>query len=150
MKRFEFSLERVLGMRELQVLLAQQALSAARSVAHLAAEQLEAVRQERRDYASMLESRRLGGMPAWEWVATSQRFEVLTHAERQAEASLKQALEVVSARQDEMVKTRQREEALRRLRTARLTEHRRATKAEDQRSADEVAQRRWLPAKGEF
>lgn len=141
MKRFRFSLERVLDVREIQSVLVLQSLGEARVAAGQAAAALEEARGRRSSYAVSLEERRRQGMAAWEWAVTSTRHEALSRAEQEATQALQRALETVSLRQAELEGARQREKALQHLKGVQLEAFRLADAAADQAVNDELAQR---------
>lgn len=148
MKPFRFQLEKVLTVREMQSLSAQEALGAAQAARREAQERLAEAAARRRAYVTDLEQRRRTGMPAWEWVITSRRLDQLSREEQAAVERLHAALEAVSLCRGKLAEAKQQEEVLVRLRERHQEVHRQVALLEDQARTDEMAQVVRLVRKG--
>lgn len=148
MRSFRFSLQRVLTVRELETLQAQQALAGAQAAAKEAAAALAEIRAARQEFVVKLEERRARGMVAWEWTATSRHHEALSRQEGLAANALHAALERVATRQVELERALQREQVLEQLRDQQQAAYQYAEQLAEQAAIDEMAQRTRLVHKG--
>lgn len=140
MKPFRFGLEKVLALRAMQTMQAQQALAAAHAATSEAAVALRRVQAERSEFNAALAERRSRGMVAWEWSRTSQRLEAFREAELAAAEQLRLAQETEAARRLALQAAKQREETLNRLKERQREVYEHEALLEEQGLLDELAQ----------
>lgn len=140
MKPFRFGLEKVLALRALETMRAQQALGVAQAAAASAAAELHRVGAEQTEFTMALARRRAGGMLAWEWSYTSQRLAAFREAEEAAAEQLRQAHETEAARRTDLREAKQREETLNKLRERQREAHEYDMLQAEQALTDELAQ----------
>lgn len=144
MKRFRFSLEKVLRLRSQQMEQAKRALALAvlqESNARQAVQTVQAALAERTAEAGQRES---CGLTAFEFAALRTWLQHLQKQLAQAEAELAAARERTRERRKDLLTARRKERALERLRERRLEQYNLEALREEQKEFDEYGNRQGL------
>ncbi|HWI62414.1 MAG TPA: flagellar export protein FliJ [Symbiobacteriaceae bacterium] len=144
MKRFRFSLEKVLRLRSQETEQAKRALGAAlaaEAAARAAADEIRDALRQRTDEATVRER---GGMTAFEFASMRTYVIFLQKQLEGALAALAEAMAVTQRRRLELLAVRRRERALEKLRERRVDQYRLESLQEEQKELDEYGSRQTL------
>lgn len=139
MKRFRFSLQRVLDLRSALVRQGRLELSAALARARSAHHALEAAREQHMVAAQRAVAEELRGIPAAGMAAARLHLDRLAADIEARRRALSEATAEVDACKARLDRRRRDERALERLRERRRLAHAAAVAAEEQRALDEAA-----------
>ena len=144
MKRFRFSLEKVLRLRSQETEQAKRALGKAladEAAARSAAAEARLVLGQRTEEAATAER---VGMTAFEFASLRTFLTFLQRQLEAAEAELNEAILITQRRRVELLAVRRREKALEKLRERRFEQYRQESLQEEQKELDEYGSRQTL------
>lgn len=146
MKRFQFSLERVLKLKEQRQKLAEQHQRQALA----AVEALRATLRELQDQLSTKAEEIQGQLgtplPSGEWIARYQHSAFIEKAIERAELELQQAVQRLSEADTRRKQITTEVEALLHLRERQWEDHAEETRHQEQIQLDDIGMRRWISA----
>lgn len=140
MKPFQFNLEKVLKIRQLQTLKAKQAVAAAQLAVGRAWVELERARNDRVASAKAMEQMQTQRVRVGTLCVSSERHEVLGKAELLAAEHLQAATTVLNDQRAELIEAQRREKALEKLREQQYEVSRHEGERAEQADNDEIAQ----------
>jgi flagellar FliJ protein len=140
MKPFQFNLEKVLKMRQLQTLKAKQALAAAQLAVGQAWVSMERARNDRTASATAMEQMQTQRVRVGTLTVSSERHDALSKAELLAAERLQAATAEVDVRRAELTEAKRREKALEKLREQQYEVSRHEVERAEQAENDEMAQ----------
>lgn len=144
MKRFRFSLEKVLRLRSQETEQAKRALGQAVAAEAAARSATDEVREALRLRTEEATVRERGGLTAFEFASFRTYVIFLQRQLEAAEAALAQAVALTRRRRLELLAVRRRERALEKLRERRLDQYRLESLREEQKELDEYGSRQTL------
>lgn len=140
MKPFRFNLEKVLRIREHETMLAKNNLALAMHEAEKAREALEQATNQRKAFEAEMTERMKHRMTAQQLSFTTMQHETFMEAEEIAEEGLRQALDVVSTRREELAEAERRQKTLEKLQDRQYRDWQYEAGVEEQNLIDEMAQ----------
>ncbi|MDB4897673.1 MAG: hypothetical protein JWN15_3935 [Firmicutes bacterium] len=138
MKRFTFSLDKVLKLRSQETEQAKRALALALSALDQAQQRAMMAHQELADRTEEASIREQTGITAAEFGTLRSYLAFLQRAVAQAEQQVSMAEQVVGQRREALMAARQRERVLERLRERRLEQYTLEALVEEQKVLDEL------------
>ncbi len=137
---FRFNLDKVLKVRQHQVMLAKHELAGAQVALARAWAALEQARLARSTFEAELEERRKRRMSAQQWAASAQQHDAKALAEKEAAQHLHEALAAVAEKRANLEEAERRCKTLENLRDQEMEAHRYEADREEQNLVDEMAQ----------
>lgn len=141
MKRFRFSLERVLRLRSQETEQAKRALGAAIAAEEAARQVAEAARFALVQSTAGVHARERAGLTPFEFGSLRLHIVALQRRLEAAEAELTGAQALTRQRRQELMVARKKERALEKLRERRLEQHTLESLREEQKELDEYGKR---------
>jgi flagellar FliJ protein len=146
-KRFEFSLDRLLVVKRQQERLAELEQQRARLAVDQARARLETLKDQLTRVSDQFAASVGRAMMPGQWAAASDMSERIGQSIRVAEVEVEQAEEKLRASAQERAQVATEVEALSTLREQQWNQWRQAAKAADQGRLDELVNRRWQAAR---